>query len=51
MSKELQDESDETQDIDDINRSLQDAGVENLSPDEELNIDLAEYDGWPPEKI
>jgi hypothetical protein len=41
----------EQEDIDEINRVLLDAAVEDMDPDDQLNIDLAEYDGWPPKKI
>lgn len=37
-------------DIRDIHRSLEDAEVTQMSSDESLNIDLAEYDGYPPRK-
>ena len=42
--------SDEQDDIDDINRELEDAGVEEMNLNDQLNIDLAEHEGWPPEK-
>ena len=41
----------EQEDIEDINRSLQDAGVSELDPNDELNIDLAEHRGWPPKHL
>ena len=41
----------EQQDIEDIYRVLEDAGVSNINVDQEVNIDLAEHEGNPPEKF
>lgn len=48
MNQALQEEDD---DIVEIKRTLEEAGVTDFNPDDELNINLAEYDGWPPTKI
>ena len=44
-------EEEENSDIDLIYTTLQEAGVENINPDDELNIELAEHDGLPPVRI
>ena len=44
-------EEEENADIDLINATLQEAGVKNIDPDDELNINMAEYDGMPPVRI
>ena len=42
---------DERDDIEDIQRTLADAGVDILEEQDEVNIDMAEYIGWPPHKV
>jgi uncharacterized protein YuzE len=44
-------EEEENSDIDLIYATLQEAGVENIDTDDELNIELAEHDGIPPVRV
>jgi hypothetical protein len=41
----------EQDDLEDIERTLRDSGVRDMNWDHQLNIDLAEYEGWPPKKV
>lgn len=41
----------EEDNIEEIKKVLEESGVENLDSDDELNIDMAEYEGWPPRKV
>lgn len=40
----------EQDDIDDIERTLEEAGVSSIDADDDVNISMAEYEGWPPKK-
>ena len=43
--------NEEQEEIDEICKSLREAGVVNMNPDDEVNIDMAEHEGWPPKHI